>query len=457
VGDFDSWTPEEPPPDFAERVVARVRFEQARRRRVRALRLGGGLVGALSVAAAALLVVGREPVLDRGELHAGAREEVRLAGGRAVLVLEAGAHLSWNGKEVRQAAGDVFYRVERSADDRTPFRVHTAAGDVTVKGTCFRVKVAGHEEDDSMSRRDVVAAGIGAGMSTMVFVGVYEGKVLASHGASSVDVAAGESARLDGAGVHRTGDIASGEQAFARTAAEEGSRNDDVMAANASLARTVQVYKDRLAANEAEKQKIAEQLQRAQERLTAASTEAGVALRAEYEFTTDDYAQMAKEGSLKYQLPCDGPLDAERQGELGLSPEDATVVQRAGDRSKQRVWGSVKPLCVQAVGSPEVADKLGDDTCVHLIQQIERGKPGVDVAAEIRRVDEMRAGIRPMPGPNDDIAPVEKLFLALTGEMTIYEHDLAQSLGPDEAHRIAFGDTCANRSSWTTSGSPPKP
>jgi hypothetical protein len=195
--EWDAWEADDPPSDFADRVVARAAREGAelaalsrpsrapgRGRRV-ALVVGVGL----ALAAATIVAVRSHSAADaHGDAQAtDARREVAI-GDRAVAVLERGAHLSYSGADVTQDAGDVFFRVERGA---RPFIVHTPAGDVTVKGTCFRVKVT-----------------TVAGAAAFVTLAVYEGRVAFSRGPSAVDVGAGETAEADGAGVRRADDRA---------------------------------------------------------------------------------------------------------------------------------------------------------------------------------------------------------------------------------------------------------
>ena len=224
--DLEAWEPQEPPSDFAERVLGRVRAESKRpsapsqgrpsvlsRRR----RLGGaaGVAGLLAIAAA--LAVRVTSMADaRGEAIAKDRVEVSI-GVRARAVLEPGAQVKWDGDDVVQVHGDVFYRVEPGAR----FRVHTPAGDVEVKGTCFAVKIRGEApaskvEGATMDKRDVKSGVIGAALSALAFVAVYEGKVAVSHAGSRVDLGAGETARVGSDGVHPSGALGEGERAFER-------------------------------------------------------------------------------------------------------------------------------------------------------------------------------------------------------------------------------------------------
>jgi hypothetical protein len=64
----------------------------------------------------------------------------------------------------------------------------------------------------------------------------------------------------------------------------------------------------------------------------------------------------------------------------------------------------------------------------------------------LTRVGEVNAGKRPAPDPAQGLDPVEALMLAFTGESKAFEADLAATLGPEEAHRIAGSRTlCSER------------
>jgi hypothetical protein len=61
-------------------------------------------------------------------------------------------------------------------------------------------------------------------------------------------------------------------------------------------------------------------------------------------------------------------------------------------------------------------------------------------------VAEVNAGKRAPPDPGQGIEPVEALMLAFTGESKAFEADLAATLGPEDAHRIASSRTlCSER------------
>lgn len=453
--DLEAWHAAEPPPGFAERVLREVvrapevRLAEARRSWRRPLAAGAA---ALALAAGLLLILRRPP--SSGERIAAERVEVPI-GGRAVLVLEPGAEVRWSGDDVVQARGDVFYRVEPGAR----FSVHTPAGDVEVKGTCFEVRVRpiGREEAE-MQKRDVKAGAVGAAMSALAFVAVYEGKVAASRGAGHVDLRAGESAQLGPDGAVKT--TASGEAAareFERNAAA-AEPEDPQDRANRNLVRQVGEYRSRLEAIVREKSDLETKLKKTEQSLAAAQDGGPVALKPEFDVTPDDWKEYAKDGTIKYQLPCIDPKGdgwtptPDKLNALGLAPHDGVVLKDAYRRSSQRVWAAIKPLCAQAVGSEEVASRIGPGTCIHLVldTESERDRAAAQKAREV--VGEIRAGIRPPPGPNEPQNPVLKLFLATTAASKDLEHDLAQSFGPEEAHRLVFsGELCMGTSHFGSS------
>lgn len=442
--DLDAWEPQAPPADFAERVLREVRVEPKRRRR---WPIAAGAVATLSIAAAVAFAIGRPPA--HGDAIAADRTEVPI-GSRARAVLEPGAHVAWDGDDVTQSSGDVFYRVEPGAR----FRVHTPAGDVEVEGTCFSVKVR------AMQKRDVKSAAIGAALSALAFVAVYEGKVAVSHAGQKAELAAGDGAETGPDGVSKSA-LADGQKAFdAKVAA--GESGDALEAANGNLVAQVGEYRKRLEAIAQQKTELEKKLETTERQLEAAR-EGGTAPKAKHDFDLgpDEWKELAKDGTIKSRTPCQRKPDwqpaAEQLQKLGLAPHDAPVLKDAYKHSNERLWSAIKPICAQAIGSAEVAEKLGVDTCQHLVLDIEDKRDSDAVGEAMRQVGEIRAGMRPMPRPNEPMHPVARMFLAVTGESQLFENELAQSFGPEEAHRITFSDQmCMGRSTWGGRG-PRKP
>ena len=139
----------------------------------------------------------------------------------------------------------------------------------------------------------------------------------------------------------------------------------------------------------------------------------------------------------------------EQLNELGLSPDDEEPIRAAYQRSYDRVWKTLRPLCAKAVGNEQVVDVLGPDTCIHVIVDVAR-KQDKDAASEaMRLLAEVRAGQKPPPPSGIPVNPTFDVFWTMTGEMGKFEADLAQSFGPDEAHRLAYSDKmCAGHSTF---------
>jgi hypothetical protein len=450
--DLSAWEPQLPPSDFAERVVRKARAEGAPARSparspARAMALGAA---AFAAAAAIALGVGLRSTDGDGRARATERREVAI-GGRAIAVLEPGAAVEWHGDDVTQSAGDVFYRVSPGGR----FVVHTSAGDVEVKGTCFRVRVGGESRSDKdMQARDVKSGAIGAAATALALVAVYEGKVAISHAKETVTLSAGQAATAGPDGVKRV----PGEGA----AAPEGSAasDDPTQAANKNLVETVSDYKRRLEAIEEQKRGLEKQLASAKDKLEAAQRDGAVTLaKNEFDLSQEDWADLAKTGTIKYRMPCQRAEgwkpSAEKLSALGLAPHDAETIGDAYKRVNGRVWDKVRPLCVQALGSADAVDKIGARTCEHLIFDVAAASDASGAEAAKRAVAEMRAGLRPLPKAGDKLHPVTQLFLVLTEANSWLEQDLTQSFGPAEAHRLAYHeDMCHASSEW---GGGPKP
>lgn len=438
--DLSAWEPQLPPSDFAERVLAEVNPPKAAPKRRPWAKIAGATIGGLAVAAAIALGVGRVP--STGDAIAKERIEVSI-GSRARAVLEPGAHVTWNGDEVTQPNGDVFYRVEPGAK----FRVHTPAGDVEVKGTCFTVKVV------EMQKRDMKSGAVGAALSALAFVAVYEGKVAVSHAGQRADLGAGESAQIGADGLAKSA-TSDGEKAFDAKVAAAQAESDPTAAANQNLVSQVSEYKQRLEAIAAQKTELEKKLATTEKQLEAAR-EGGTVGPAKHDFDldADDWKELAKKGTVKARIPCfreeQWNPSPETIDKLGLDQEDLAALKGAYKYSTDKMWARIKPLCTQAVGSAEAAEKLGPSTCQFLILDIEEGKSGGAAKLAMKMVGEVRGGIRPAPGANEAVNPVYSMFMAVTEGIHDFESQLAKSVGPEEAHRLAYADgLCMGGSQW---------
>lgn len=474
--DLGAWRHEEPPSDFAERVLAKVREEAPGANTpagasapVESMRIvskprpnlrGGiavGVVAALALAAAVAVKVGAG-VPAQGEATASDRREVAI-GDRAIAVLEPGAQVKWNGDDVEQPKGDVFYRVQPGAR----FKVHTGAGDVEVKGTCFTVKVRrasdelnrgdSKEAESDMQKRDLKSAAVGAAATALAFVAVYEGKVAVSHANQRADLIAGESAQLGSGGVTRSANMGEGQKAFEAKAAE-ALEGDALTKANQNLVAQVAEYRARLETIAAQRSTLEDKLKHAEEKLASAS-DGGNARggRSEWDLDKDDWAELAKEGKIKYRVPCQNQegwtLSPEKLQKLALAPTDAAPLREAYAANHKRLWTEIKPMCVAALNSSnEIVEKIGLSTCPHLIHDIAMSTDSAAAREAMTQAAEIRAGLRAEP-PVDKQHPVMRMFLVLTNANKGFEADLAKTFGPEEAHRLAYADgMCTGTSTW---------
>lgn len=415
--------------------------------------VGAAAAGALALAATFALRVTGAPD-GHGEAIAKDRTEVSI-GTRARAVLEPGAQVKWDGDEVVQAHGDVFYRVEPGAR----FRVHTPAGDVEVKGTCFAVKIRGEAnqefEGGDMQKRDVKSGVIGGALTALAFVAVYEGKVAVSHASERADLVAGEAAQLGTDGVSKSGSLGEGEKTFdARVAANAAGETAPLAQANENLVTQVSEYRARLEAIATQKRDLEKKLDATEKKLAATGDGGPVRTRAEYDLNQEDWAELAKKGQVKYRVPClnasGWDFPASKLNEMGLAPTDAALLKDAYQRSHDRVWKELRPMCAAAIGaSQEVIDKIGADSCPHLIYDAAlRGDKEATMEAHTQ-VAEIRAGLRPEPAMTEKMNPVMRMFLVLTSANKAFESDLAKSFGPDEAHRLTMSeDMCNSNSRW---------
>ena len=331
--DWEAWDAREPPREFAGRVVEEAMREKRASSKGRGARIGAGLLLVGSMAAVVALTLHLKGSHEHGDVAARSREEVRV-GGRAIAVLEPGAHVRWDGDAITQSGGDVFWRVEPGAR----FTVHTPAADVTVKGTCFHVNVSGSE--DAMNKRDAVSGTVGAVMAATAFVGVYEGKVAVSHAGQSVDLTAGQSAQANAQGVHRVGGAGGGGEEPGALASAGTEGEQALTEANANLADTVRDYRRKLEELDAQKKTVEKELAQAQAKLGDAGPQ-----KSEYELSKDDWKDLAQGG----RGPGAGAVQRPEQ-RLQLRAEDA-------EQARPRAAGRADP----PAGVPAVARAhLGD-------------------------------------------------------------------------------------------------
>ncbi len=223
------------------------------------------------------------------------------------------------------------------------------------------------------------------------------------------------------------------------------------------LARQLDLVRSKLEKIQREKRDLEAQV-RALEGAHAQPAE-GVSAGAPHEFDLDqeDWKELAAEYRIKYRIPCLMPADSPwpiSQAELdrlGLSPEDGQLMQDAHRRSNARIWATVRPLCLKAVDDARAVDLLGAMECLRVIEQ-EANKENLTEAVDARRhVGEVHAGMRPPPPPGQEQHPVFEAYMAVTSEAKLFEADLAESFGPEEAKRIAESMSCVAARNYPSS------
>ena len=125
--------------------------------------------------------------------------------------------------------------------------------------------------------------------------------------------------------------------------------------------------------------------------------------------------------------------------ELGLAPQDGPLIQQALQRSNARAWGTVQPLCSQALGGADVG-KIGLQACMSVLGEMARQQSNDTYNEDVREVAEIMAGTRPAPAPGSNADPLLVAYLALARESQNIQQDLSQSIGPDDAQRVVYGD-----------------
>lgn len=164
--------------------------------------------------------------------------------------------------------------------------------------------------------------------------------------------------------------------------------------------------------------------------------------------TKEDWERMAESATLRVRMPCvrdtpwkpnDATLDR-----LGLSPTDGETIRAAYAESNKRMLAEVRPLCGKVLGSPDIIDKVGADTCMDAILNAGRRQSPDAAKSAIVTTAEINAGKR--APEKDSTSPMERLLAAMTHETQAFEADLAKKLGPEEAKRLAWApEMCADR------------
>jgi hypothetical protein len=409
--------------------VARDRALAGRRGARRAVALGAAAVVALGAAAAVLLALrapGRE--VTGGVVDAAGGRQSFSVGGRATAVAEAGASLAWRvgadgAARVDQERGDVFYRVEPGG----PFVVATAAGDVTVRGTCFRVEVVPMK----LNRQAGGGVAVGAVLSAAIVVTVYEGRVLLANEHGGAELAAGERAmaREGGAPVR-----ISAEPDAARAAALDAPPSGDAS-------------RDELLRRDAEQRRelasLRARVTRLEGELDEAARGAGRGRPPGHDSDTlftdptpDELAAMAADCRVAYDLPT---LHEELDDRLlsQLPPEARDRAAAAHRRFVQEVAAEIRALYVEVTGDSGGAEVLSIKA---MTEEILSKSPDADAQLALQRISRERAGLQPPPADLSGTTPIERYYRLVTRLGGDYERLAAEIVGPERASAFRRAD-----------------
>lgn len=464
---IDGFEAEEPGADFADRVMHRLQEPEghapdrppfasppARPRR-------SGMMAWLAVAAVLLLLAAGWLVgnLDRGGLLAAARETVAI-GRRAVAVAEPGAALRWRVSATGQASieqdrGAVFYRVASGG----AFIVHTSAGNVAVRGTCFRVEVTGMGANSHMHKRVRelgIAASAGALLSGAVLVSVYEGQVVLENRAGRTVVSAGQVAAaapgqapsapgplLEGAVNHASTRAVRGPTAPPAQAVDAASAADGSPAAKLSYAQLQAAYL-------AQREELARLEQRGPGRddgPMAGNEQIYPPDRARLLSLAERCGVQVDMGPI---LKDDGATEVgdEQAQQMGLSPAEREAFDRVVRKLSQRTRAVLLRSYLDLGGSEATAREVGPWALYSQISRFSNDEqPHALIAQE-------RAGLVPPPDPNRSMSPKEEAMRWVANLGDTLQEELAKEIGAERAHAIRArnGGWIGGRSTWVGCG-----
>jgi hypothetical protein len=219
--------------------------------------------------------------------------------------------------------------------------------------------------------------------------------------------------------------------------------------ASTRVSSQLEQVKGKLAEIQREKRDLEAQLRSLESELVQRPRSAPAGEAYEFELDRDDWKELAAQARIKYRIPCALPAESsyaipqDQLDELGLSPDDGKTLLEAHRRSNARVWATLRPLCLKAVGDETVVDLLGRSNCMGVI---ERAVTKTDFAAATdtrRQVGEVHAGTGSPPEAGQ-ATPLFQALMALTSEARHFEADLAENFGPEDAQRIVQSMHCAD-------------
>ena len=130
---------------------------------------------------------------------------------------------------------------------------------------------------------------------------------------------------------------------------------------------------------------------------------------------------------MPYRIPC--------STEPAPVPGQPDAAREAYANANKRVLGQMAPLCAVALGSAEVAERVGPSACLRAVVDAARRESPEKLRQALVRVADVNSGKIPAPDPSK-AEPVEALLLGLTADAKTFHTDLVARVGADEAARI---------------------
>src|SRR5262249_48624917 len=160
-----------------------------------------------------------------------------------------------------------------------------------------------------------------------------------------VSLRAGETAQTGPDGVKRTAMTSLGEKVIDDNLAATTGGEDPLGKVHENLVRQIGAYRSRLEAIIAQKSELEAKLKKSEESLAASQDGAAVIVKHELDLSQDDWKELAKSGTVKFQMPCLNVKEPwspspEKLNSLGLTPDDAVTLKNAYAHSSQRVWST---------------------------------------------------------------------------------------------------------------------
>ena len=408
----------EPTAGFADRVVGAIDQKAPVRRWPVFAAAAAGIAATVLV----FVTVGHRSALGgSGRVDVGARAEVQL-GGRGIAVAEEGSAFDWRvGKDgaarIEQTQGNVFYRVERGE----PFVVSTPAGEVEVKGTCFRVEV------QPMSlKHAIVGATAGAALATVV-VTVYEGRVAVRNAHGATEVGAGSRIGMSQGNAPSAALAVAGDAQKAAVLAgapPDTATRDDLLTRDA-------VHRQQIAALENQ----VKELSRVHVAAPPQGKEGkGPAREKMHDFTPDELKQMAANCEVRWDSPSFGgdsqDFSADDAAKMGLTPQDVATYNRLVKQESADMLAQGRAIYREVTG--DSGDNLEFNSLWSELQgKLVRG----DWQAARTRLSQEKAGLI-QPQDSSQQSAAYRFLKLMSSAGDVLAQQLEQALGPDKAHAL---------------------